>query len=254
MTNAIEIAWVLTLLLASCRAAGVALVAPPMGLQVVPIRLRVLMALVLGLAVAGRLASPAPLPTDGWALAIQAALELLLGAVIGLSARLLLTGVQWGAEHMAQQIGVGIADALQPGELDAGGSFRRLFTLLAVVAFLLVGGAESLCSALLRTFDAVPLGGAISTTELLPLTVRLLAGSVLLALKVAAPIVTAMLLATIVLAVVQRTMPSCNLLTVGLPLRSILGLVVLAAGVLVLPGLVENAWNTAQNAFGSIIK
>lgn len=240
--------WVLTLLLATCRVAGVALIAPPMGASVVPVRLRLMFAAAVGVAVMGRLTTPIAPPADAIALAGLAGLELLLGLTIGLAARLLLSGVQLGATHIAQQIGIGLGDALQPGELDASGPVRRLFTVLAITIFVCVGGAESLLGATLRTFDVVPLGGAVPAVGLLGLTVKLLAGSFLLALKVAGPVLAAMLLTTVVLGAAQRTMPSCNLLSVGLPIRAMLGMGVLAAGLTLLPGLIESAWNAAEQA------
>ncbi|MBN1553233.1 MAG: flagellar biosynthetic protein FliR [Phycisphaerae bacterium] len=241
-----ETTWILTLLPATCRVAGVALIAPPFGAEVVPVRLRLMFAAVLGVAAVGRLGSPIQPPVDAIAFVGLASLELLLGVTIGLAARLLLSGVQLGATHIAQQIGIGLGDALQPGELDASGPVRRLFTVLAITIFICVGGAESLLGATLRTFQVIPLGGEVPLAGLLGLTIKLLAGSFLLALKVAGPVLAAMLLTAVVFGAVQRTLPSCNLLSVGLPVRVMLGLLVLAAGVTLLPGLIESAWNQAE--------
>jgi len=238
--------WLPTLLLATCRVAGVAVVAPPMGAEVVPVRLRLMFAAALGVAVLGRLAAPIEAPADGILLAGMAGMELLLGLTIGMAARLLLSGVQLGATHIAQQIGVGLADALAPGEMDSSDPLRNLFTVLTITIFLCVGGAESLLGATLRTFDIVPLGGAVPAAGLLSLTVKLLAGSFLLALKVAGPVLAAMLLTAVVLGAAQRTMPSFNLFSVGLPVRAMLGLLVLAAGLALLPNLIEQAWNAAE--------
>ncbi len=246
-----ETTWILTLLLATCRVAGVAVIAPPMGAEVVPVRLRLMFALALGVCVVGRLSCPIDAGIDGIMLAGLAGMELLLGLTIGLSARLLLSGVQLGATHIAQQIGVGLSDALCPGEMDSSEPIRRLFTVLAITIFLCVGGAESLLAATLRTFDILPLGGSLPAAGLLGLTVKLLAGSFLLALKVAGPVLAAMLLTAVVLGAVQRTMPSFNTLSVGLPIRAMLGLLVLAAGVALLPGLIEQAWNAAENTMTS---
>lgn len=244
----IETTWVLTLLLATCRVAGVAMIAPPMSADAVPIRLRLMFALTLGVAVVGRVRSPVAVPANGVALAGILGVELLLGLTIGLAARLLLSGVQLGATHIAQQIGIGLGDALNPGELDASGPVRRLFTVLAITIFICVGGAESLLGATLRTFDVVPLGGAVQAAGLLTTTVKLLAGSFLLALKVAGPVLAAMLLTAVVFGAAQRTLPSCNLLSVGLPVRAMLGMLVLAAGVALLPGLIEQAFHAAEKA------
>ncbi|MBN1943060.1 MAG: flagellar biosynthetic protein FliR [Phycisphaerae bacterium] len=246
-----ETTWVLALLAATCRLAGVALIAPPMGADVVPVRLRLMFAAALGVAAVGRLATPIAPPADGIALIGLLGLELLLGLTIGLAARLLLVGVQLGATHVAQQIGVGLADALQPGEMDASGPLQRLFTVVAIAVFVCIGGAESLLGAALRTFDVVPLGGAVPAAGLLGLTVKLLAGGFLLAIKTAGPVLAAMLLTAVVFGAVQRTVPACNLFSVGLPVRAMLGLLVLAGGLATLPVLIETAWDAAEKAMMS---
>ncbi|MCD4823714.1 MAG: flagellar biosynthetic protein FliR [Phycisphaerae bacterium] len=241
-----ETAWVLTLLLATCRVVGVVVLAPPMGHVSVPLRLRVMLAAVIGLAVVGRLAGPIAVPATGLELAGAVGVELLLGATLGYAVRLIFVGVQLGAAYAAQQVGIGLADSMNPGETDSSGPIRRLFELLAVVVFVLLGGHLAVVGGLLQTFDTLPLAGAIRTADLLQMIITLLGMSFLLAIKVAAPVLVAMILATVVLGLLQRAMPQCNVFTIGLPIRVILGLVILAGALMLLGPLMESAGSATQ--------
>jgi len=85
----------------------------------------------------------------------------------------------------------------------------------------------------------VPPGAFGQTPAVAQLAGSLMGAAFLLALKIAAPVLIAMLLATVALGLLQKTMPECNILSTGLPARVLIGLVVLAAGIGVAAGLLE---------------
>jgi len=231
-----------TLILATARIAGIFLVAPVFGSSAIPARLRGFMSLVIALAVVGRLAGPANLPEHWLELAILLGSEVAVGATIGYVAALVLAGVELGAVHVAQQMGVALAEVFNPQAQDGSGMMRRALGLLAVVIFLTIGGHRALIAALLRTFDTVPPGGFAGGQAVLNMVVAVLAASFTLALKVAAPVLVALLLATVALGLLQKTIPQCNILSIGLGVRAMLGLVVLATALAAMAQPVEAAW------------
>ena len=234
--------WLPTLLLVIVRVAGIFLVAPVLAHEAVPRKLRVFMAVVISLAVVARIARPIPLPNNWIDLIAGLGCELLLGVTIGYAARLVFAGVELGAFHISQQLGTGLAEVFSPAAEGSPGVLRRLFDILAVVLFLAIGGHRMLISALLGAFRTVPPMGFRADQGLLDVMAGLLAASFVLALKVAAPVLIALLLAGVALGMLQKTMPQCNILSVGLPIRAMLGLLAVAGGLAVMPALVERAW------------
>jgi len=222
------------------RTGGIFLAAPALAEPVVPVRLRVLLAVVLALAAAGRVALPAGPMSDGAFLAAAAG-ELLVGATIGLAAAVVLSGVEMGAFHISQQMGLSLSQVFDPVTAQGGDPVRRLLVLLAVVVFLAVGGHTMMLSALLGSFESVPVGSVLAAGRATDLIVALLGASFVLGLKVAAPVLAAMLLATVALGLLQKTLPQCNILTVGLPTRALLGLALLGIAAAALGYLVEAA-------------
>lgn len=246
--NAVTI-WLPTLLLVAFRVGGIFLTAPVFSASAAPARLKVFMSLVVALAVVARLAAPAAVPTHWLVLAVGLVAELAVGAAIGFTAGVMLAGVELGAVHVAQQMGIGLAEAYNPGAADASGTVRGLLRLTAVVIFLLIGGHRALLSALLGSFDTVPPGGGAGELGMLPTILAVLAASFTLALKVAAPVLVALLLTTAAMGLLQRTVPQCHVLSVGLPVRAVVGLIVLAAAVAAIAGPIQAAW---QYALGEI--
>ncbi|MFP3937726.1 MAG: flagellar biosynthetic protein FliR [Phycisphaerae bacterium] len=229
--------FVATMWLVGARVLGMMLVAPVLGHTAVPLRLRVLMAVVIALAVSGGLSQPA---VSGAAILPAVAVEVLLGVTIGLAVRMVFVGIELAAHHVGQQMGVSLAAAFDP--FSAGGdAVRRLYVMLAVVLLLGFGGHRMIISALLRTFDAVPPGAFAPGDAMAGFIATVATAGFALALKVAAPVLLAMLLATAAMGILQRTVPQCHILSVGMPVRVMLGLVALAAAVAVVAPVMEGA-------------
>jgi flagellar biosynthetic protein FliR len=231
------------------RCGGVFVVAPVFGHAAVPVRLRVAMAIVIALAAASRLAVPVALPLGSFQLALALVLEIAIGAAIGYLARIVFVGVELAATHIGQQMGLGLAEVFNPLHEDTSQSVGRLLEITAVVIFLAIGGHRMLISAVLGTFDVLPIGfGGAGHAAVWPSVhaalragTAMLAVSFALALKLAAPVLAAILMTTVAAGLVQKTLPQLNILTVGLPLRAMLGLVVLAASLVVLAPLLSEA-------------
>ncbi len=245
--------WLPTLALVIVRVLGVFLVAPVFGEAVVPWKVRGFMSVAIALAVVARIAEPVALPTHWIPMVLGLGAELMLGTAIGYVARVVFAGVELGALHIGQQMGLGLAEVYSPAGAATSGIVRRLFQLLAVVLFLAIGGHRMLIGAVLGTFQAIPPMGFAPSDALLGMVASLLGASFLLALKVAAPVLLAMLLATVALGMLQRTLPQCNILSTGLPARAVVGLLAMAGGLAVMPTLVESAWNLTSSHITALV-
>ncbi|MGB2824663.1 MAG: flagellar biosynthetic protein FliR [Phycisphaerae bacterium] len=233
--------WAATLMLVTVRVVGMMLFAPVFSNSAVPMKLRVVVGVAMGLAVVGRLAGPVPLPPGWFDLAMAAGCELLIGGAIGYAAGLIFTGVELGAFHISSQMGLSLADVINPLKSGSPQAAGGLFRMLAVVVFLAIGGHRAMIGGLLETFDTVPPLGLTAPGAVLKATVAMLGASFVLALKLAGPVLIAMLVAMVALGMLHKTVPQCNLLSVGLPARAMLGLLAVACSLGVLAPLLEAA-------------
>jgi len=243
MTTVTAIWWFPLLPLVLARVSGIILVAPVFSHAAVPIKLRSLVALIISLGAVARMVRPVSAPAGSSEMLAGLAAELLVGAGIGYSARLLFAGLEIGAFHIAQQMGLALGEVFNPLTVEAPGIIRSIFGVLAAAIFLLIGGHRDLISALLGSFESIPLGGAVPVRSILTTIVFLLGSSFALALKVAAPVLVAMLLATVAMGMLQKTLPQCNLLTTHLPVRSLLGMVILAGSIVLVRPVLRIAVN-----------
>jgi flagellar biosynthesis protein FliR len=219
--------WTLSLVLAAARIGGIFMIAPVFASPTVPKRLRLGMCLVLALPFAS-MSPPSASPTSLPDLLLRLGGEVAMGALLGYAVAALLSGVRLGTFHIAQHMGLSLAEVFRQGPLETSGVLQRFFHMLTITVFLLIGGHRGLIWALRKTFVVLPLSRPLGSEGLVEMLVGVLASSFVLALKVAAPVLAALLVATAALGLLQRTLPQMNTLSIGLPARALLGLLVLA--------------------------
>ena len=150
--------------------------------------------------------------------------ELLLGLVLGLSVRLILTGFEMAGQFMGFQMGFTIVNVVDPQSGTQTSIMAQLNYILAILIFLMVDGHHYLIQALVRSFELVPPGGFALHAGVFTKLVKLSNHMFTVALKIAAPVMSALLLATIALGIVSKTVPQMNILIVGFPLNIGIGL------------------------------
>jgi flagellar biosynthetic protein FliR len=150
--------------------------------------------------------------------------ELLLGLVIGLSVRLILTSFEMGGQFMGFQMGYTIVNVVDPQSGSQTSIMAQFSYILAVLIFLMINGHHYLIQALVRSFELVPPGGFVPHAGVFSKLVKLSSHMFTVALKIAAPVMSALLLATIALGIVSKTVPQMNILIVGFPLNIGIGL------------------------------
>lgn len=206
----------LTFSLVLARVSGLVLTAPIFGSGDVPIRIRGLIALLLALVVAPT-QTAASAVEQGGAVSLLLALagEAIVGVALGIGLVLLLAAMQVAGQIISQMSGLSLGDVFNPG-LDAEVPvFSQFLYLLALAIFLSIGGQRLLVGALLDTFATIPVGAVSVENRLAETLTALLDQSFALGVRAAAPAATALLLATLVLAVVSRTLPQLNILAFG---------------------------------------
>lgn len=233
------------------RITGIFVIAPVFGSKTIPARVKVFLALGLSFCVfpmlldnEGGAASPmhASIMSDSfpiWLIAGAVAMELLVGIVIGYGASLPVLGMQVGGRVCDQQLGIGIGGVFNPEFDEESGVVSETFFIMAMIIFLLVGGHRAMFSALVGSFESVPLGGFRPNGELLDLIVGLISSMFAMAVRVAAPLLCIMFLQMVAMGFIARTVPQMNILSIGFPLRILVGSTVLIGSVV----MVANAYS-----------
>ncbi len=234
-----------TAMLVIFRIGGLMIFGPLLSSVIIPMRVKLFLSLILGLAVyptvSGQVPVDLPVVVDLWSLGPLMFTELLIGAAIGFMATLPLVSVQVGGLIMGQQMGLGFARLFNPAAgVDENIIGQTLF-LMTMAGFVMIGGIESLVLAVLNSFEHVPppaLGSISADLGMLSLIVGLLAAAFELALRVAAPLLALIFLQTVAMGFIAKTVPQINILSFGFPLRILAGLGIILLGLAILDEVV----------------
>ena len=127
--------------------------------------------------------------------------------------------------------GLSVAEALNPTLEEESPVLANLLQMTALAVFVAMGGHRLLVGALLDTYTAMPLGCADLPSSIGRLVPALLAESFSLALRGAVPAIVALLLATISLGLISRTLPQMNVMAIGFGLNVLVTLGILALSI-----------------------
>lgn len=221
---------VFTLVLA--RVGALIMTAPIFGGATIPLRVRALLTVAISLLVTPMLAASPPADmTNLLIFAKYLASEALIGLLLGFGITLLLSGIQITGQVISQLGGTAMADVFNPALNSSISVYSQLFYFLTLAMFVLLDGHRLVMDALLDTYLWMPPGrGSLGTTYVEVLT-ALLSQSFMLGIRAAAPTMTALLLSTLVLGLIGRTMPQINILAVGFGLNSMLTLACMFASI-----------------------
>jgi len=153
--------------------------------------------------------------------------ELALGAALGLGVAIILSGLQMAGALIDQQLGLSLSEVMNP-ELKTNAALAgQLLNLLSLAVFVSIGGHVQLATALMDSFAALPVGSATIGPSVVEMLGTLVQQSLLLAMRIAAPVLAILTMVALALGILGRAMPQIQSLAVGVPLRVAVGLVVL---------------------------
>jgi flagellar biosynthetic protein FliR len=120
----------------------------------------------------------------------------------------------------------------------------QVYTIVLIVLFLMAGGHREMVAALLDTFKVIPLLSFRFDESLVLLMAQMLASAFILAIRLAAPVVIALFLTSLCMGFLSRTMPQLNILSIGFPLRILVGLSVATLAIVAMQDvLLEAVWD-----------
>ena len=181
-----------------------------------------------------RLSLPAPASVLEYA--GLALMEFGVGIALGLGVMTIVSGLQMAGSLIDGQIGTSMGAVFNPEFNTSATISGEMLHQLALVIFLVVGGHALMISALVDTFQALPVGYAWISPGVIELLSDLVQQSLGLALKVSAPVMGIMAIVGLSMGFLGHTIPQINVLVIGFPVRTLVGILLLG---LALPGIAE---------------
>jgi flagellar biosynthesis protein FliR len=229
-------------LLATIRPGAAFLAAPVFGAPSVPVQLRLVIALAIGVPAATL--SGLTMPADGFVSVAGIFIimsEVLLGLALGFAVQIGFASALVGGEAISNAMGLGFASMNDPIGGQSSAAIGQFLSMLATFLFLSIGGHLILAGLIVESFHVLPPGEAWLSTRAIGGIVKF--GSLIFAagLSVALPVGFAMVLVQVVMAMIARSTPSLNLFAVGMPATLMAGIVLLAIAAPTIGDTLSNA-------------
>ena len=220
-------AWMVAFLWPFVRMLALISTAPIFSEKPVPRTVKVGLAVLLAIAIAPTLGAlpPVPLVSAGgiWIL-IQ---QILIGAAMGFSMKMVFAMVQAAGEYAGLQMGLSFASFFDP--MSGGNTMvlARLLNVIAMLIFLAVDGHLVLVETLAESFHLLPIADAPLAASgwflLVSAGSQIFLGGLILAL----PLIATLLTLNLAMGILNRISPQFSIFAVGFPITLLAGIAML---------------------------
>jgi flagellar biosynthesis protein FliR len=149
--------------------------------------------------------------------------ETMVGITLGLVAALVFAAVQVGGMFVDLQIGFAMSNVFDPMTGTSSPLTGQFKFALSMLFFLGLDGHHGLLTGLLQSYTFIPIGGFSVTGNLINTILHTFSLMFLLGMKIAIPIVAALFLTDVGLAILSRAVPQMNVFVLGMPVKIIVG-------------------------------
>jgi len=151
--------------------------------------------------------------------------EVIIGIIIGFAGRLAFAGVQIAGQLIGFQMGFAVVNVFDPITSEQVSIIAQFQYLIAMLIFLAVDGHHVFLFAIAESYRIILPFDFCFSVELMQSIVEISKDIFIIAVKIGAPVITALLMTSIGFGLIARTVPQINILIVGFPLKIAIGLI-----------------------------
>jgi flagellar biosynthetic protein FliR len=236
-----------TFMLMFARLGAMVMLLPGFGEMNIPVRVRLGIALALTLLMVPlhRAAYAVDLSSFGPLIALMMQ-EIIIGLVLGVTARITISALQVAGSVVAQQLGLGFVTAVDPTQGQQGAIIGNFLTLLGLTLLFASDLHHLVIAALHDSYMLFKPGEALPSGDVASLVTRAFALAFKIGIQLSAPFLVFGLVFNLGLGVLARLMPQMQVFFVGMPLS-------IFAGFLILIVVLASMMGTFLEYFGSIM-
>ena len=179
-------------------------------------------------------------------------LNVVVGALIGYMAQLILLAVEAGADMINMQMGLSSAMVLDPTTSSQVSILSKIMSIFGILAFIHLGGIYWLVRAFIRSFDIFPIfATSIPLNELVNMQylISMSSNVLYMGLQIASPILLATLGQDIILGIISKTAPQVNVFQLSFLFKPVLGAAIMIWILPMLLNIVNEYFLTYANIF-----
>jgi flagellar biosynthetic protein FliR len=218
-----------TFMLVFARIGAMVMLLPGLGETNIPVRIKLAIALLLSMIILPLHRQAYQVDLNSLApLLVLMLHEIVIGVVLGATARVTLSALQVAGSVIAQQLGLGFVTAVDPTQGQQGLLIGNFLTILGLTLLFATDSHHLVISALNESYRIFAPGQMFSTGDVAALATRAFASAFKIGMQLSAPFLVFGLIFNLGLGVLARLMPQMQVYFVGVPLSILIGFLILA--------------------------
>lgn len=237
------------------RVAGIFAALPVFGGRSLPLRIKVLAIVMITLVSFPALTfTPPAMPTDVFSLGVLLLREAAVGLMLAFITQIIFAAVEFGGQIIGMQMGFTISQIIDPTQGGQTQIMSVLQTLLATLLFLSMNIHHLFIRTIVDSFSIIPIGGFHLNGEIITFLVKRTMDVFVIGVRLAAPVMVSLLLASVALGVMARAFPQMNIFMISLPLNIGIGLIVLGMTLLVFFHVLEVSFGQVKGQIDMLFR
>ncbi len=151
--------------------------------------------------------------------------ELIIGMILGLMVQLFFEGVKMIGHVVGFQTGFAITNIIDPQNGVQVSIFANFAYLVAMTIFLVLNGHHLALNAMRESFELINVGSLNLNKQIFEKILFLSGDMFVIALKIGAPAIAALLFTKVAFALVTKLIPQMNIMIVAFPVQIVIGLI-----------------------------
>jgi flagellar biosynthetic protein FliR len=210
------------------RIGAVMAIAPLFSSRAIPLRVRALVAVTVTFLVMPMVKLPSGLAHMSMPAMFEIMLkEAAVGLAIGFAAGVVMLAWAVGGAVLDLMAGFSFGGVIDPIYGNQTSILQQIYTLLAGMIFISVGGEQWVLAAISRSFERMPLTEAPAHSDFAALALSAVNTVFITGLGVIAPVFVALLLTDVAFGLVARAAPQTQIIQVEFPVKIVVGLSIL---------------------------
>lgn len=243
----------LTGMLLFIRLGGMMISGPFFRSEAIPAQVKIFLSVVIAASLAGSFLESQPaIDFHLWNIVFLVFKEFLVGAAIGFSADMVFQAARFAGGIVDFNMSYNTS-ALFAQEETTPTLIGELYDFTAVIIFLIINGHHYLIESVYASVRAVPITTFEITGSTIDILMRLIVTVFIIAIKISAPIMVAIFLTNLALALLSRIAPQTNIFILSFQLKIAVGLIILLLSVPLLVMVLKSGLESMESETMKII-
>lgn len=228
--DALLVNTIFSFVLITIRFSGLFLITPIFSSAVIPLQVKAGLSLLSSLLIYPTIFSQGreiAFPDSLVELLFQVGNELLVGIVLGFVVYLTFSTVHLAGQFLDLRMGFAMVNVIDPFTSSDAPLMGQFKNILALLIFLVCNGHHQIITALVHSFQVLPVTKPMFTPSLVEFVLRVGGDIFILGFRLALPVMAVLFIVDVLFGFIARTVPQMNVFIMGFPIKILLGILVL---------------------------